>query len=50
MSRKKLSGRSKILKSFVGDWNIRLNNFWVTSTELKAMEAGTRRKNIAMVE
>lgn len=39
MSRKKLSGRSKMLKSFVGDWNIRLNNFWVTSTELKATEA-----------
>lgn len=39
MSRKKLSGHSKMLKGFVGDWNIRLNNFWLKSTELKATEA-----------
>lgn len=39
MSSMKLSGHSKVLKSVVGDWNIRLNNFWLISTEQKATEA-----------
>lgn len=38
MSRKKLSGHSKMLKGFVGGWNIRLNDFWLKCTELKARE------------
>lgn len=41
MSRKKLTvcGHSKVLKGFVGDWNIRLNDFCLRSTELKATQA-----------
>lgn len=39
MSSRKLTERSKMLKGFVGDWDMRLNNFWLKSTELKAMEA-----------
>lgn len=49
MSRKKLSGHSKMVNSFVGNWNIRLNNFWLKSTELKATEVVTAEIT-AMVE